>query len=162
MALGQQPSRTQKVKASLTKSIRLSAAYFKNSSNSKSPSGFITKEDTNRDHPPPVVRRIPLFEGDQSFIAPYSSQPPMVHQTTSTGSLAATAIALASERPTSGGRGNGGMSGGEEDDEESETEDEYTVEELLARQDARSWNSGGGAQPQPQPREQHQTQQQQG
>ncbi|KAG0284292.1 hypothetical protein BGZ96_011319 [Linnemannia gamsii] len=160
VALGQQPSRTQKVKASLTKSIRLSAAYFKNSNNSKSPSGFVTKDDANRDHPPPVVRRIPLFEGDQSFIAPYSSQQPMVHQTPSTGSLAAAAIALASEEPTGGGRGNGGMSGGEEDEEESEAEDEYTVEELLARQDARSWNSGDGAQPQPQPREQQQSQKQ--
>lgn len=159
VALGQQPSRTQKVKASLTKSIRLSAAYFKNS-NSKSPSGFFTKDDATRDHPPPVVRRIPLFEGDQSFIAPYSSQQPMVHQTTSTGSLAAAAIALASEGPNGGGRGNGGMSGGEDDDEESEAEDEYTVEELLARQDARSWNSGDGAQLQPQPREKQQSQQQ--
>ncbi|KAF9313685.1 hypothetical protein BGZ91_006193 [Linnemannia elongata] len=159
LALGQQqqPSRTQKVKASLTKSIRLSAAYFKN--NSRSPSGFITKEDTNRDHPPPVVRRIPLFEGDQSFIAPNGSQQPMVHQTTSTGSLAAAAVAIASQGPGSGE----GMSGGEEDDEEeSEPEDEFTVEELLARQDARSWNSGGGGGgtlplPQPQPQEQQQT-----
>lgn len=159
-ALGQQqqPSRTQKVKASLTKSIRLSAAYFKN--NSKSPSGFITKEDMNRDHPPPVVRRIPLFEGDQSFIAPYGSQQPMVHQTTSTGSFTAAAVAIASQGPG----GGGGMSGGEEEEEESEPEDEFTVEELLARQDARSWNGGGGGsggsgtQPQPQPREQKQTQ----
>lgn len=161
MALGQQqqPSRTQKVKASLTKSIRLSAAYFKN--NSKSSSGFITKEDTNRDHPPPVVRRIPLFEGDQSFIAPYASQQPMVHQTTSTGSLTAAAVAIAAQGPG----GGEGMSGEEdEDEEESDPEDEFTVEELLARQDARSWNSGGGGggtlpqpQPQPQPREQQQT-----
>ncbi|KAG9063093.1 hypothetical protein KI688_004693 [Linnemannia hyalina] len=160
LALGQQQqsSRTQKVKASLTKSIRLSAAYFKN--NSKSPSGLFTKDDTNRDHPPPVVRRIPLFEGDQSFIAPYGSQQPMVHQTTSTGSLTAAAVAIASHEPGGGGGGGGGMSGGEEEEEDSEPEDEFTVEELLARQGAKSWNSGGGGSgtlPQAQPREQQQT-----
>ncbi|KAF9909368.1 hypothetical protein EC991_008753 [Linnemannia zychae] len=147
----QQPTRTQKVKASLTKSIRLSASYFKNNtSNSKSPSTFLSKED--RDHPPPVVRRIPLFEGDQSFVPP--SQQPTVHQSTSTGSLiaAAAAFTAASREPIGGGVG-GEMSGGEDD---SDPEDEYTVEELLARQDARSWNNGGTLTQSPQPLQQHQ------
>ncbi|KAF8947985.1 hypothetical protein BGZ47_006982, partial [Haplosporangium gracile] len=165
VALGQQSSRTQKVKASLTKSIRLSTAYFKNNNN-KLPSGFVTKEGMNRDHPPPVVCRIPLFEGDQNFVASYPSQQPMVHQTTSTGSLTAAAVTIASDGLLGIGKGNGGMSGGEEEEleeeEESDPEDEFTVEELLARRDARSWNSGGGSgtQPQPQPREQQQSHQQ--
>ncbi|KAF9133353.1 hypothetical protein BGW39_009950 [Mortierella sp. 14UC] len=155
MTSGQQPSRTQKVKASLTKSIRLSAAYFKNNTNNnKSPSTFLSKED--RDHPPPVARRIPLFEGDQSFVPP--SQQPTVRQTTSRGSLiaAAASFTAASKGPV-GGDGDGEMSG--EGEEDSDPEDEYTVEELLARQDGRSWSNGGILTQSPRPQQQQQQQQ---
>ncbi|KAF9926477.1 hypothetical protein FBU30_003948 [Linnemannia zychae] len=134
------PSRTQKVKASLSKSIRLSASYFKNT-NHKS-SGHSTRED--RDHPPPVVHRIPLLDNDQRFVAPISSRYPTMHQSTSAGSLSMATAAIM--------RGEEGMSGEEEGDE-SEPEDEFTVEELLARQEARH-NTGMQSQQHQQPNQQ--------
>ncbi|KAF9090688.1 hypothetical protein BGX23_005806 [Mortierella sp. AD031] len=119
------PSRTQKMKASLTKSIRLSAAYFKNNKSLASVIAAKEDRDRDRDHPPPVVRRLPLLDGDLSFRAL------TIHQTTSTRSV--NAVQAAAVRV---GGGGGGMSSSE-DDEESDPDDEYTVEELLARQEAR-------------------------